>query len=472
MKRDDLHDYQRFCAEYILDHPEAMIILDCGLGKTAITLTAILDLMFDRFEVGKALVIAPLRVARTVWPEERENWEHASFLRMSVMTGDAKQRVAALKAPADVYVINRENVSWLVQHLEGKPWPFDMVVVDELSSFKNHESQRWKALRKVRPQIRRIAGLTGTPAANGLMDLWAETYLMDRGKRLGKFFGRFREVYFRPSAMNPATGVVYSYVPRPGAEEQIYKQLGDISVSMKAKDYLNMPECLSVTHKVAMDPEDRELYDSMKQDLLVDVDGDTLTADYAAALSNKLLQMANGAVYNADGDVKKIHDKKLEALLDLIEQANGQNVLVCYWYKHDHQRIKAFLAEKGMPSRDLKNDQDIADWNAGKIPIALISPASTGHGLNIQKGGHILIWFSLVWSLELYQQTNARLWRQGQNEVVTIHHIVMTDSVDEDVLSALKRKDTTQQNLINAVKAQINGAGTNKTDQSLLLQNV
>ncbi len=460
--------------EYIKNNPEAMIILDCGLGKTAVTLTAILDLMFDRFEVGKVLVIAPLRVCTSVWPAEREIWEHASFLRMSVMVGDAKQRAAALRAQADVYVINRDNVKWLTDYLEkhNMPWPFDMVVIDELSSFKNHQSQRWRALRKVRPYIRRIVGLTGTPASNGLLDLWAEVYLIDKGMRLGSFFSRYREMYFKPAGMNPYTGVVYNYVPRPGAEEQIYKRIGDISVSMKAKDYLNMPECLSVTHRMAMDPEDRELYDSMKQDLLADVDGDTLTADNAAALSNKLLQMANGAVYNADGDVKKIHDKKLETLLDLIEQANGQNMLVCYWYKHDRQRIQAFLADKGMPTRDLKNDQDIADWNAGKIPIALISPASAGHGLNIQKGGHILIWFSLVWSLELYQQTNARLWRQGQNEVVAIHHIVMTDSVDEDVLSALKWKDTTQQNLINTVKAQINGVRSNKTDQSLLLQNV
>ena len=255
--------------------------------------------------------------------------------------------------------------------------------------------------------------------------------------------------------MNPYTGVVYNYVPRPGAEELIYQKIADISVSMKAKDYLHMPECLTVTHNVEMDPEERKLYDSMKEDLLVDVEGDTLTADNAAALSNKLLQMANGAVYNSDKEAKPLHEKKLEALFDLIEQANGQSVLVCYWYKHDHQRIQEYLTAKGVPTRDLKSDQDIADWNAGKIPVALISPASAGHGLNIQKGGHIMIWFSLVWSLELYSQTNARLWRQGQNEVVTIHHIVMKDTVDENVLSALKRKDTTQQSLIGAVKAHL-----------------
>jgi len=413
--------------------------------------------MFDRFDVGKVLVIGPLRVARSVWPEERQKWDGLDFLKMSVMVGDAKQRAAALRTQADVFVINRDNVKWLTDYLEkhNMPWPFDMVVIDELSSFKNHQSQRWKALRKVRPYIKRIVGLTGTPASNGLLDLWAEVFLIDKGERLGRFITRYREAYFKPAGMNPYTGVVYNYVPRAGAEEQIYQRIGDISVSMKAKDYLQMPECLTVTHNVEMEAEERKLYDAMKQDLLVELEGDTLTADNAATLSNKLLQMANGAIYGAENTVKHIHDKKLEALFDLIEQANGQSVLVCYWYKHDHQRIQEFLAAKGMPTRDLKSDQDIADWNAGKIPVALISPASAGHGLNIQQGGHILIWFSQVWSLELYSQTNARLWRQGQNEVVTIHHIVTKDTVDEDVLSALKRKDTTQQNLINAVKAHL-----------------
>ena len=413
--------------------------------------------MFDRFDVGKVLVIGPLRVARSVWPEERQKWDGLDFLKMSVMVGDAKQRAAALRTQADVYVINRDNVKWLTDYLEkhNMPWPFDMVVIDELSSFKNHQSQRWRALRKVRPYIKRIVGLTGTPASNGLLDLWAEVFLIDKGERLGRFITRYREAYCKPAGMNPYTGVVYNYVPRAGAEEQIYQKIGDISVSMKAKDYLQMPECLTVTHNVEMEAEERKLYDAMKQDLLIELEGDTLTADNAATLSNKLLQMANGAIYGAENTVKHIHDKKLEALFDLIEQANGQSVLVCYWYKHDHQRIQEFLTATGMPTRDLKSDQDIADWNAGKIPVALISPASAGHGLNIQQGGHILIWFSQVWSLELYSQTNARLWRQGQNEVVTIHHIVTKDTVDEDVLSALKRKDTTQQNLINAVKAHL-----------------
>ena len=457
MKRTDLHEYQNYCVEFVKTHPEAMLILEMGLGKSAVSLTAILDLMFDSFEVGKVLVIAPLRVAKTVWPEERETWEHASFLRMSVMVGSAKQREAALYTPADIYVINRENVKWLVDFLEKRriPWPFDMVVVDELSSFKNHQSQRWKALRKVRPKIRRMVGLTGTPAGNGLMDLWAETYLIDGGERLGRFIGRYREAYFKAAGMNPYTGVVFNYVPLPGAEEAIYSRIADISVSMKALDYLDMPKQVMVNHCVDMDADERAAYDSMKTELLVQMDGDVIDAANAAVLSGKLLQMANGAVYNDRKEMKVLHDRKLEMLGDLIEQANGQNVLISYWYQHDRVRIREYLSSLGYTPRDLKSDADIADWNAGKIQAALISPASAGHGLNIQRGGHILIWFSLVWSLEMYQQTNARLWRQGQKEVVTVHHILTRDTVDGDVLDALKHKDTTQQNLIAAVKAHL-----------------
>ena len=422
------------------------------VGKTVISLSAILSLMFDRFEVSKVLVIAPLRVAKTVWPEELRKWDGLDFLRMSVMVGDAKQRAAALQAPADVYVINRDNVAWLVRYLEktNAPWPFDMVVIDELSSFKNHSSLRWKAIRKIRPFVKRMVGLTGTPAGNGLMDLWAETFLIDGGCRLGKFIGRYREAYFRPAGMNPYTGQVYSYALRPGAEEQIYRKISDISVSMKAKDHLHMPDCLTVNHLVELEPAERQIYDRMRDELLVRLEGEPIEASNAAVLSGKLLQLSNGAIYNAEREVLPVHNRKLDALEDLIEQANGQNVLIAYWFQHDHDRIRFRFPA----ARDLKTDQDIADWNAGNIPVALISPASAGHGLNIQQGGHILIWFSLVWSLELYQQTNARLWRQGQREVVTIHHIVTKDTIDEQVLQALKRKDTTQQNLINAVKAQ------------------
>ena len=457
MKRCDLHEYQNYCVEYLKTHPEAMLFLSMGLGKSVTALTAILDLMFDSFDIGKVLVIAPLRVAKTVWPEERDTWEHANFLKMSVIVGSAKQREAAMRVPADIYVINRENVKWLVDYLEKRriPWPFDMVVIDELSSFKNHQSQRWKALRKVRPQIKRLVGLTGIPASNGLMDLWAETFLVDKGARLGRFITRYREAYFKPAGMNPYNGVVYNYEPLPGAEEAIYSKISDITVSMKALDYLDMPEQVLVNHFVDMEPNERKLYDDMKKQLLVEVDGEEIDAANAAVLSGKLLQMANGAIYNEARQMRVIHNRKLEMLGDLIEQANGQNVLVAYWYQHDHERIREYLTDLGYKPRDLKSDQDIADWNAGKIQVGLISPASAGHGLNIQKGGHILIWFSLVWSLEMYQQTNARLWRQGQKEVVTIHHIVTRDTVDGDVLNALKHKDTTQQNLISAVKAHL-----------------
>lgn len=419
--------------------------------------------MFDSFEVGKTLVIGPLRVARDVWPAELKKWDGFDFLRMSVIVGDAKARAAAVMKPADVYVINRENVKWLVEYFEKKrvPWPFDMVVIDELSSFKNHQSQRWKALRKVRPRIRRIVGLTGTPASNGLMDLWAEVFLIDKGERLGRFIGQYRNAYFKAGAMNPYTGVVYNYVPLRGAEDRIYERISDITVSMKALDYLAMPDYMPVTHEVEMSPKERDLYERMKAELVVSIDGENIDAANAAVLSGKLLQMANGAIYTDGGDMVPIHERKLDMLEDLIEQANGQNVLIAYWYRHDHSRIVERLTALGYKPRDLKSAADIADWNAGKIQVGLISPASAGHGLNIQDGGHILIWFSMIWSLEMYQQTNARLWRQGQKELVTVHHIVCRDTVDGDVLSALKRKDTTQQNLIVAVKAQLDNLNGN-----------
>lgn len=451
------HKYQEYCIRYILSHPMAAVFLECGLGKTVIALTAILYLMFDRFEVGKVLVIAPLRVSRTVWPQEKNQWDHLNFLQMSVVCGSAKEREAALKTRADIYVINRENVKWLVEYFEKNriPWPFDMAVIDELSSFKNNASQRWKALKKVRPMIKRIVGLTGTPAPKGLMDLWSEIYLIDGGERLGRFISRYRQTYFKPSEMNPYTGMVYSYTPLPGAEQEIYDRISDISVSMKAADYLDMSECVTVDRVVEMSPGEKRVYEQMKKQLVVSLDGSEIDAANAASLSGKLLQMANGAVYSGDGDMKILHDKKLLELGDLIEQANGQNVLVAYWYKHDHERIMEYLSELGYEPRDIKSDADIADWNEGKIQIGLISPASAGHGLNIQKGGHLLIWFSLVWSLELYQQTNARLWRQGQKDTVVVQRIVTAGTIDERVIKAIEKKSFDQDSLIDAVRAEL-----------------
>lgn len=402
-------------------------------------------------------MIAPLRVARDTWAAEKEKWDHLKDLDISVIVGDLKARKAAVSASAQVYIINRETVKWLVEYYDknGMRWDFDCVVIDELSSFKNYQSQRFKWLRKVRPFVKRWIGLTGTPTSNGLMDLFSEIGILDGGERLGRFIGRFRESYFKPSSMNPSTGVVFSYIPRPGAEERIYERISDITISMKALDYLNLPECIYVNHEVEMSPSEQRFYDQLKRDLIIPTEDGDIDAANAASLSNKLLQMSNGAVYDENKEARYIHSRKLEMLEDLIEAANGQPVLIAYWFKHDRTRIIEHLTAAGYVPRDIKATEDIVAWNNRQIPVALIHPASAGHGLNIQSGGHILIWFGLTWSLELYQQTNARLWRQGQQETVTIHHIVTKNTVDEDVLAALASKDVTQEKLIAAVKAQL-----------------
>jgi len=450
------HDYQKYCIEYIKTHRISALLLDCGLGKTVITLTAVNDLIFDELKVSNVLVIAPLRVT-FVWEAEIEKWEHLHNIDISLIVGTAKQRIAAINQKSLIHVVNRENVKFLVEYYEknGLRWPYEMVVLDELSSFKNYQSQRFKWLRKVRPFVKRWVGLTGTPTSNGLMDLWAEIGILDGGERLGRFIGRFRESYFKPVSMNPATGVVFSYVPRPGAEEQIYQRISDMTISMKALDYLQMPECIFVNHEVQMNPAERRLYDQLKHDLIIPLEDGDIDVANAASLSNKLLQMANGAVYDENKEVRMIHNHKLEILEDLIESANGQPVLIAYWFKHDKARIVEHLMSCGYSPRDIKSSDDIQDWNRGNISVALIHPASAGHGLNIQSGGHILIWYGLTWSLELYQQTNARLWRQGQKQTVTIHHIVTKDTVDEDVLHALANKEVTQEKLIAAVKARL-----------------
>ena len=451
------HNYQSYCIEYIKTHPVSALFLDCGLGKTVITLSAIRDLMLDEMKVSSVLVIAPLRPARDTWPAELKKWDHLKDLDISVVIGDKKTRIAAIYDDALIHVVNRENVKFLVEYFEksGQRWPYDTVVIDELSSFKNYQSQRFKWLRKVRPFVKRWIGLTGTPTSNGLMDLFSEIGILDGGERLGRFIGRFRESYFKPGSMNPSTGVVFSYIPRPGAEERIYERISDITISMKALDYLNLPDCIYVNHEVKMSPSEQKLYDQLKHDLIIPTEDGDIDAANAASLSNKLLQMSNGAVYDENKSARFIHNRKLEMLEDLIEAANGQPVLIAYWFKHDRTRIIEHLTAAGYDPRDIKSSEDIELWNSGSIQVALIHPASAGHGLNIQSGGHILIWFGLTWSLELYQQTNARLWRQGQQETVTIHHIVTKNTVDEDVLAALASKDVTQEKLIAAVKAQL-----------------
>ena len=451
------HAYQAFCINYIKTHPVSALFLDMGLGKTVITLTAIRDLMLDELLVTKTLVIAPLRVARDTWPAETRKWDHLNDLDISVIVGDLRVRESAVSKSALIYIINRENIKWLVEYYErnGIQWDFDCVVIDELSSFKNYHSQRFKWLRKMRPFVKRWIGLTGTPSSNGLMDLWAEIGILDGGQRLGRFIGRYRDAYFKPSSMNPNTGVVYSYAPREGAEQQIYDRISDITISMKALDYLEMPECVYVNHEVQMSDQEKKLYDQLKSDLIIPLEDGDIDAANAAALSNKLQQLSNGAVYDENGIVRVVHKRKLEMLEDMIEAANGQPVLIAYWFKHDHQRIMEHLTACGYSPRDIRESEDIKDWNTGKMAVALIHPASAGHGLNIQEGGHILIWFGLTWSLELYQQTNARLWRQGQRDTVTIHHIVCENTVDEDVLNALSSKNVTQEKLIAAVKAQL-----------------
>lgn len=451
--RYEPHDYQQYAIEYIRTHPVAAVLLDMGLGKTSITLTALNDLLFDYFDVHKVLVIAPLRVARNTWSGEIGKWEHLEDLQYSIIVGTEKERKAALAKRADIYIINRENIQWLIEK-SGYPFDFDMVVVDELSSFKNHDAKRFKALMKVRPKVKRIVGLTGTPSSNGLMDLFAEFKLLDMGERLGRFIGNYRVNYFKPDKMNGP--IVYSYKLLPGAEQRIYDAISDITISMKAADHLKMPELISSRYEVQIDGQEKQNYDRMKEQLVLSLPEGEVTAANAASLSGKLLQMANGAIYTDDGETQLIHDKKLDALEDMIEAANGKPVLVAYWFKHDLKRIMQRLTEKKIPFERLDTDASIGKWNKGEIPVALIHPVSAGHGLNLQSGGNTLIWFGLTWSLELYQQTVARLWRQGQTAgTVIVEHIITAGTIDERVMKALELKDNTQSALIDAVKAEV-----------------
>lgn len=447
------YDYQKYATDFIIDHPVAAVILQMGLGKTVCTLDAIDQLMYDRFEVQKVLVIAPLRVAKVTWSDEIKKWSNFSHLRYSVVVGMEKERIKALKTDADIYIINRENIAWLVEksHI---PFEFDMVVIDELSSFKNWNSKRFKAFMKVRPRMRRVIGLTGTPSPNGMMDLFAQFKCLDMGQRLGRFITQYRNNYFLPDRMNGQ--IVYSYKLRPGAEEQIFDKISDITISMKALDHLQMPELIENRYPVYMSEKEKYMYESLKKDLILPYkDDESIIAANAAALSGKLCQMANGAVYSESGDIVTIHDRKLDALEDMIEAAQGP-ILVCYWFKHDVERIEKKLQELNVSFERITSESSIRKWNAGKLDVGLIHPASAGHGLNLQKGGNTIVWFGLTWSLELYLQTNARLWRQGQtNKTVVIQHIITAGTIDEDILEALMNKDASQNKLLNAVKANL-----------------
>ena len=447
------HDYQKYAIQYIEEHPTAAVLLDMGLGKTSITLTALADLLFDSFEVHKVLVIAPLRVAKVTWGAEIEKWEHLSLLQYAVAVGTEEERLAALQSKADIYIINRENVQWLIEK-SGMQFDFDMVVVDELSSFKNWQSKRFKAFMKVRPKVNRIVGLTGTPSGNGLMDLFAEFKLLDMGERLGRFITQYRTAFFSPDKRNGQ--IVYSYKALPGAEDAIYDRISDITISMRASDHLKMPELISTQYEVELSEKEREKYDEFKKELVLQLPEHEVTAANAASLTGKLSQMANGAVYSDDETVSVIHDKKLDALEDIIEAANGKPILVAYWFKHDAERICRRLDFLKVEYARISSPGSIEMWNKGEFAVGLIHPASAGHGLNLQSGGSHLVWFGLTWSLELYQQTNARLWRQGQtSETVVIQHIITKGTVDEQIMKALKTKDTSQSALIDAVKANL-----------------
>ena len=443
------HNYQNYAKNFILAHKVSALFLDCGLGKTITTLTAINELMYDSFEISKVLIIAPLRVAQSTWKEEIEKWNHLNLLRYSIAVGDEKERLKALKQNSDIYIINRENVDWLVTK-SGIDFNFNMLIIDELSSFKSHTSKRFKSLLKIRPYFERVVGLTGTPSSNGLMDLWAEFRVLDLGERLGRYITHYRNEYFLPDKRNGA--VIFSYKPQPNAEERIYRRLADITISMKSTEYLKMPELILNDLEINLGEEDQIKYKKFKKEMVMTIQEKEIDAINAASLSNKLIQLANGSIYDEAKNFYEVHNKKLDKLEEIIESANGKPVLVAYWFKADKERI-----EKRFKVREIKTADDIKQWNKGMIDLALIHPASAGHGLNLQSGGSTLVWFSLTWSLELYQQTNARLYRQGQKDTVVIHHLITKNTIDEDIMKSLKRKDKTQEALMRAVKARIGG---------------
>ena len=445
------HDYQQHAITFMRTHPQAALLLDMGLGKTIITLTAITHMLYDDFTAVRPLVIAPLRVARDTWPEELDKWDHLKGLRMAVMVGTPQQRRQALHQDADIWVINRENLPWLHDELKGH-WPFDTVIIDELSSFKSHSAKRFKVLKKNRRHIRRIYGLTGTPAPNSLLDIWAPFRLIDEGKRLGRTITTYRDTYFTPGKRNGH--IVYEWKLKPGADEAIHQAIGDITLSMKAVDHLDMPEATTVDRHVTLTPKARKAYAALRDEMVAEIQGETIDAGSAGVLAGKLQQLANGAIYtDHDHNWTLVHDAKLDALDEIIEEATGNTVLVAFWYKHDLERLRARYPD----GRLLDTDKDMADWKAGRIQLGFIHPASAGHGLNLQSGGHIIVWLAPTWSLELYEQTNGRLNRQGQTHPVSIIRVITKGTIDTRIIQALEKKDTTQAALIDAVKAELEG---------------
>lgn len=446
------HDYQKYCIRRLVQDNALGLFLDMGLGKTVVTLTAVNDLRYNRFAVRRCLVIAPLKVAEDTWTREQGKWDHLHLLRIVPVLGSKNRRIRALNSPGDVYVTNRENVPWLVDYYRND-WPFDMVVIDELSSFKSHQAQRFKKLKLVRKHITRIVGLTGTPSPNGLMDLWAQVYLLDGGQRLGRTITEYRENYFTPDSRNRTT--IFSYAPLPGAEEAIRDRIRDICISMQAKDYLTLPPKVENVRYVKLDSRAEKAYRELERERILEFGDTVLDAGSAGVLSGKLLQICNGAVYARDGNVLEVHDNKIQAFLEMTEECEGSHMLVFYSYRHDLDRLKRALAKTKLRTGELKTPEDISAWNSGQLDVLLAHPASAAYGLNLQAGGNVVIWFGLTWSLELYQQANARLYRQGQEQRVFIHHLVVSGGYDEDVMAALEKKDGCQAALLESLKVRI-----------------
>ena len=446
------YPYQSYCIDYLIYNRAVGLFLEPGLGKTVITLTALQDLRYNRWEVVKPLIIAPKKVAEATWTTEAKKWEHLKKMRIMPVLGSTQQRLKALATPADAYVINRENTQWLVEHFKNN-WPFDAVVLDESSSFKNSQSKRFKSLKLVRSRIRRFVELTGTPASNGLEDLWAQVYLLDGGARLGQTIGAYRDKYFVPGRRNSTT--IFSYTPKDGSFEMIKQSISDICISMKASDYITLPDVMHNDIPVKLDAAAQKAYDQLEKELLLQVNENTITAGSAAVLTGKLLQLCNGAVYDNNCNAVRVHDCKLDAFMELIEQLNGQHALVFFGYQHDRERLLKVLSLTGLRVRVYTKAKDADDWNSGKIDVLLAHPASCGYGLNLQLGGHHAVWFGLTWSLEQYEQANKRLHRQGQSQPVIIHHLIVQGGMDETVIKALHDKGDMQNALMAALKARI-----------------